>query len=640
MRVLDLIFVPQRRRVYTLLTAAILVICAPFADSAEEIKPDIRQALDAADTARAIDLLKAEIEIDPGYYLNYYILGRIYYEWQQYTRARDYLQTAVEKKSKHWESLYLLGRCQLALEDLEAAEKTMKEGQQKAKNSEKGCFENGFGLVMMARKNYVDADRAFRAALIIDPENAEYHINLGDANYYQGIPSLAISEYEKALAVDTASLEVYYHWAEACLEMNDYVCAIDKLKIVLQKDSTHAPAWMRAGGIYFKAAMSTRTPDDRKVRFLDAIGAYQRYLELSQAKPDSAKVRAFFETAMAYVNVGGFEEAVKYFRDVLSIPYEPRDIYFYMGKALWGLQDFEASGVVLDQHLEWLKKPGNKESTRVDEAELYQYLGDAFYYREDKDFYKAIDYYNRSMEVNPDQKRVAYNLAFSYHRTDQFGAALKTYQKRIDMGIDSSKASVYKNAAYCALSIARGNGQEEDEGLGEEDEAMAMDTDLEPDARYYDTTVAYLDQYLVFAPDEAKTLLLAAQTCLYQLADCARGVDYYQRVLEVEPNNCEAKKALGYAYFGGICTKNFTKALSYLLDAQQCVAAADGGCADVDLILWIAQCYHLRAVDKSKDKSGAADDFQNANKWYSQCLGCQPGNQVCKKGFDDTSFEF
>ncbi len=640
MRVLGLILRPRHCRFYTLLAAAVIVISVPTVVSGE-VKPAILEALDAADTARAINLLQTEIEIDPGYHLNYNYLGRINYERHQFAQAKEFFLKAVEKKSKHWESLYLLGRCQLELGEVDEAEQTMKEGLKKARNSEKAWFENGYGLVMMARENYVDADRAFRAALVIDSTSAEYHINLGDANYYQGIPSLAISEYEKALQVDTASLEVYFHWAEACLDMKDYNCAIEKLQVVLQKDSTHAPAWMRAGGIYFKAAMSTRTRDERKARFFDAIGAYRRYLELSQAKPDSAHVRVFFELAMGYVNVGGSEEAVEYFEDVLSIPYEARDIYFHYGKALWGVQDFEKSAEVLHKHLEWLENADNAEGTRVKDVELYQYLGDAYYYRKDRDFRKAIEYYEKSLAENPNQKRLTYNIAVSYHNDKQLVRGLEYYQKRIDMGVDSSKAGIYKNAGYCALSIAdQEDGGEEEEMLEEEEEVDPVESGVNPNPNYREIALGYLEQHLSFKPDEIKTIQLVAYNYLNKMADCANGVKYYQRVLEVEPNNCDAKKSLGYAYFGGLCTKNYTRALTYLLDAQTCVASADGACADVDLILYIAQCYHLRAVARSKDKAGAGDDFQNANKWYEKCLRCEPGNQACKKGRDDTSFEF
>ncbi|MDH3889809.1 MAG: tetratricopeptide repeat protein [candidate division Zixibacteria bacterium] len=641
MRVLDLYITPRNWRLSVLATALIIVFGATVAYSADDLKPNIVEALDAADTVKAMELLEAEIGLDPGYHMNYNQLGKIYYERRQFGPARDNFQLAVQKKKKHWESLYLLGRCQLELGEIDEAEKTMSDGRKRARKFDVAQFDNGFGLVMMARERFSDADLAFRAALILDSSNAEYHLHLGDANFYQGIPSLAISEYELALQVDTASLEVYYHWAEACLEMRDYTCAIDKLKVVLQKDSTHAPAWMRAGGIYFKAAMSISTRDERKARFMEAIGAYQRYLELSEVKPDTANVRVYFEIAMGYVNVGGAEQAVKYFEDVLSIPYVPRDIYFQYGKALWGVQDFVKSGEALQKHLTWLEDPDNAEATRIKPVELYQYLGDAYYYRKDKDFYSAIKYYSLSLDERPDQKRLLYNVAVSYHNEKQYAQALDYYQRRIDMGIDTSKnAGIYKNAGYCALNIANQDGSDDEESLEEEDMEEPVDSGIDPNLNYYEVAVGYMEQYLAIKPEEVKTILLVANTYLYQLSDCENGVKYFKRLLEVEPNNCDAKKALGYAYFGGVCTKNYSKALTHLLSAQQCLAATDGACNDVDLIVWIAQCYHTRAAENSSDKAASSDDFQKANQWYTKCLNCEPGNQVCKQGRDDTSFEF
>jgi tetratricopeptide (TPR) repeat protein len=124
------------------------------------------------------------------------------------------------------------------------------------------------------------------------------------------------------------------------------------------------------------------------------------------------------------------------------------------------------------------------------------------------------------------------------------------------------------------------------------------------------------------------------------LADCANGVKWFEKVLAVEPNNCEGLKSLGYAYFGGLCTKNYSKALGYLLRAQDCFKADSGECADPALILWIAQAYHLRAVEKTEAKQSAGDDFKNANAWYKKCLKCDPGNKDCEEGISQTEYEF
>ena len=326
----------------TLMVCFIVVI-------ADDLKPEIRALLDKGDTTSAKKALEAEIQTDGAYHANYYQLAEIYYVEMDWLKAKEHYKLALQRKPKHWESLYKLGRCYIYLGIIDSAETIMAEGRKKAKQ-EAHLFDNGYGLVMMAKKQYSDADKAFRQAQVGHEEIPEYHVNLGDASFSQGIFSIASGEYEKAIALAPGSTEVYYHWAEACMENKDYKCALEKLKIVLQTDSTYDHAWMRAGSIYFKAALSARSREERTNLFKDVIGAYKRYFELSNAKPDSSTVRAYFETAMAYQNVSGFEDAAAYFEKVLAIPYEARDIYFNYAKALWGLKQYDKSGDMMAKH--------------------------------------------------------------------------------------------------------------------------------------------------------------------------------------------------------------------------------------------------------------------------------------------------
>jgi len=625
------------------LTAFILSSILVSSISAEEVKPVITEALNSGDTAAAVDLLNNEIEVDKAYHYNYYILGMIRFNQGRIEEAKDYFLKALDKKKKHLESKYQLSLCYLELGDIEAAEKEITEGRKKARNGLKHVFENGYGLVMMAKKNYSEADLAFRQAIVGDSTIAEYHINLGDANFYSGVPYLAIMEYEKALLLDTAGLEVYFHWAEACLETKDYTCAIEKLRTVLTKDSTHAPAWMRAGEIYFKAGLSTRTRAERNERFKETIGSYKRFLELTSAVPDSSNVRVFFGLAMAYVNLHGFEDAVKYFEDVLSIPYEARDIYFNYGKALWGMKDYVKSADMLLKHEQWVKEQDEDYNSRISDAELYQLMGDDYFYRDPKDYSTAIGYYKKSLEDNPNKTRLIQNVAIGYHTLQSYAQAIEYYDKRIEIGIDSTSMNIIKNAAYCALNLANqaGDGGEE-EFVEEDEEEMESVPPPNPDELYL-KAVDYMTQYLQYNPNDTRALMMVANTNLYQLGSCEEGVKYFQQLLTIEPDNCEAKKSLGYAYFGGVCNKNYSKALGYLKDAYFCLKAdADGGpCADVPLVLWVAQCYHLRAADKAKDKEGAGeDDFREAHGWYGKVLKCDPGHAEAKKNRDEIQFEF
>lgn len=617
--------------VFLLIFTSFFIVWSSSAQ-ADELKPEIQSLLTGGDTARAIQMLNNDISVDKSYYLNYYTLGRIYYQREEYTKAKEQFAQAVAHKGKDWSSQYYLGLSYLKLNQLDSAAAVMDEGRKKAKG-DSHIFENGYGLVMMAKKDYGEADRAFRKALLTEPKNIEYRLNLGDANFYQGVPSLAIAEYEQALKDNEGSLEVYYHWAEACIEMKDYNCALEKLGLVLAKDSTHASAWLRAGSIYFKAAMSSRSREERLGRFKGTIDAYEHAIMLNGGKADSANVRAFYEIGLAYVQIFEFDSARTHFERVLAIPYEPRDIYFNYGKALWGLKDFEKSAEMLNKHVEIMKQPDAPE-TRASEAELYQLLGDGLFYRKPADFVGAVDAYKKSLEKDSTQKRALYNIAIAYQSLKSYNQALDYYEKRIAMGVDSSTCTIYKNAAYTALNLATDqSGGEEAGGLDEEtgDAASVQPRD------YITLTGEYFDKYLACVPNDTVAIKTAANIFLYQLKNCDKGVKYFTDLLAIMPNNCEAQKGLGFAYFGGLCSKNYSKAITYLTGAYGCSAEMR---KDVDLALWIAQAYHLLAADKSAAKQDPKPEFKNANEWYSKVLALQPSNSIAKKGFDDTRFEF
>ncbi|MCP4685416.1 MAG: tetratricopeptide repeat protein [bacterium] len=603
--------------------------------SAQDLKQPIQAAFDAADTVRALQLLDNDIATDPTYHYNYHVKGMVFYRRDQYAEAAEQFSLTLEKKKKYYESLYYLGRCQLALGDLDGAEESMKEGLKKARKI-KDWFENGTGLVLMAREQYSEADVSFRRAISIDSTVAEYHLNLGDANFFNGVAALARMEYEIAQRLDTAGTEVYFHWAEACLELKDYTCAIEKLRVVLTMDSTYAEAWNRAGGIYFKAARSSRNRGERKARFMDAIGSYKKYIELTGSQPDSSNVRVYFESAMAYNEIFGFEDAVVFFDHVLSIPYEPRDIYYYCGRSLWGIKDYERAAEMLLRHIDWVAEQGEDYSSNIDDRELYQLLGDSYFYRKPKDFSTSVRYYKKSLADRPDQKRLLQNVALAYHNLRSYAQALEYYDLRIAEGIDSNSVSMYKNAGSCALALAGSAADEEDDIMDEEMEEEIVPAGEPVD--YYQLAIDYLTNYLEYNPNDSAIVLRVANTYLYHKQDCANGVTYFERLLTLNPDDCSANKSLGFAYFGeGICTRNYTKALGYFRKAYDCLVASEGACADFALVKWIAQAYHLRATEKTDNASA---DYRLANEWYSKALKCDPTDTECKKGYDDTVYEF
>ncbi|MBN2226519.1 MAG: tetratricopeptide repeat protein [candidate division Zixibacteria bacterium] len=639
-----------------LVPALMLAILVPVTILSQEIKQEVIDALTAGDTAAAISLLEKEIEYDPSYEYNYYVLAQIMIEKKKFVEAEKQLELALKKKSKFYPGLYLLGKVQLRLGKIDAAEESFSTGLKKAKDMQ-AEFHNGMALVYLAQEKYNDADRELRQAILEDGDNAEYHLHLGDVNFANKIYPLAISEYETALSLDTASLEVYFRWAEACLELKDYTCALEKLKIVLNKDSTHADAWLEAGGIYYKAARSSRDPQEAKQRYMETIGAYKKFVELSTGEPDSTTGRAYYESGMSYLILGGYEEANTNFRTVLSIPVEPKDIYFYYARSFQGMEQYDSALTYYKKHDEWVKQQGPDYVSAIAEQELYRRMGEA--YESLKDNYNTIAYYTKSLEYDSTQARLLYGVAVSYTLNGDYYNALIYYMKRIALGLDSRYWYIYYNAATSALYLEEKGGlaMQEDEDLDLEDEdAPAANDEPDPLAgiNLAELAVEYLEKINVDYWDEIyskesnqntaiKARSMLASTYLYQLTDCANGVTWYEKLLEVDPENCEAYKALGYAYFGGICPNNYGKALTNLRKALDCISTREGSeCADIDVMLWIAQTYHFRAVDhrEAKQAEESKADFKSAYDWYLKVLKCDPNHAQAIEGRNQVKYEY
>jgi tetratricopeptide (TPR) repeat protein len=632
-----------------------LVCFLPFWGISQDIKNTISDALSAGDTTLAISLLEKEIGLDPSYEYNYYTLGLIYVNRGDYQKAEEQFEIALEKNKRFWLGLYELGKVQLKLNKLDEAEKNFKLGEKKAKKF-KDEFLNGKGLLHIARGEYDKADTELRKAIVEDETVAEYHINLGDANYFRNVYSTAISEYETALNLDTASLDVYFRWAEACLELKDYTCALDKLSIVLQKDSSFADAWMRAGGIYYRAARSSRNREEIKELYGKTIGAYSKYLELSGESPDSSNARAFFETGKSYVILRFYDEANKYLGDVLSIPMTPKDIYFYYGLSFQGLKEYDSTLVqkydsaltYYNKHIEWIKQQDVDFESGIRDVELYRRMGEC--YEANKDRFNTINYFKKSLEYDSTQERLLYGVAVAYNYTQDYKNALTYYMKRIALGIDERFWSIYYNAATSALYLSEQGGGalvEEEEDLGLEDEEPAVvEEDPFANIDLADLAIGYLEKIVIDFWDKVmeresnqrigkRALNLLASTYLYQKSDCANGVKYFERLLELEPDNCDALKALGFAYYGGICNENYGRAISYLKQALDCkVAKGDARCDDVDILLWLGQVYEFRAIERNeaKEMEKSKADYKIADDYYTECLKCSPGNNDCREG--------
>jgi len=630
----------------------IMIFVIPLALVGQEVKQGILDALARGDTVKAVELLGDEIKLDPSYEYNYLTLGNIYLSQGKLDKAEEQYQLSVDKNKNFFPGLYALGLVELRQGKIAEAEKAMAYGLKKSKDME-AYFHNAMGLVYSSKGDYSQADGELRKAVLLDSAVAEFHINLADINMKMKVYAAALDEYESAIRLDTTSLDVYFHLAEACLEMKDYSCALEKLNIVLRKDSTHADAWMKAGGIYYKAARSSKDLAEAKEYYKSTIGSYKKFFELTSQKPDSANGRAYYETAMSYLMIGGFAEAKENFATVLAIPVEPKDIFFYYGRALQGNNDFDSALAYYQKHRDWAATQGENLSSAVRDAELYARMGDCYLSKEDR--YNEIECYKKSLEYDSTQARLLYGLAVAYNYLQDYRNALIYYMKRIALGPDENW-QLYYNAAMAALYLAdKGVGVSEMEDIGLDSTQIGAVQPVDPlegidlpklaaqylekvTGEYWDKVIADRDNM----PTAIRAVNMLGSTYLYQLRDCENGIKNFERVLTIDAQNIDAFKSLGYAYFGGICPNNYGKALTYLNKALEYRTKAEGKCKDPDILLWIGQTYQFKAYaeQEAKQKEQAKADYKSAHDWFLDCLKCDPGNKAAIEGEKQTRFMY
>lgn len=585
---------------------AMSVVSAGAPDFDYTLKPEIEQALTDRDTARVLTLLDNEINLDPAYAPHYLLKGRIFYARQQYDKALEEFETALEKKSKLYEAMYYQGLVLLHQGKLEEAKKVFNSGLKKSKE-ERALFHNGMGLLLLEKKEYNAADVEFRKAISIGPDEAEFHANLGDANYFAEIYPLAISEYTRVIEMDTTFLDVYFRLARAYVAQGQYNDALNQLRTVLSRDSLYTHAWLEIGRLYTMAGLSADDRDLKVQRFTEAIGSYKKYLELSN---DSTAGEVFFNIGRSYFNLGGFAQADSAFEHVLALGDVPKNIYLYLGRGYVAEERFDEGIEYLQKHLDWMAEQDPDWKPGPSEADVYRRMADA--YKAKEDWTGAARYYVMAFDLTPEDARIAVEAAVAYHRLQDYPKALEYYDKRIALGPDAW--NVYLNAAYCTLNME----------------------DFEKSVQYL-LTVVELDS------TQEKAYSLLSNTYLYQLQDCENGVLWTEKWLALDTTNCEGHKSLGFAYFGGICPPAYLRAINYFDKALSCFKAKGmNNCASTDLMLYIAQAYHLHAANllENDKKQESKTYFKNAFDWYNKVLKCDPGNADAKKGVSDTEFEF
>jgi tetratricopeptide (TPR) repeat protein len=510
-----------------LLTASSGVIAQTLNDA---IKLTTNEQFESADVA-----FKKLIESQPNSGEYYFYYGENYFKNDNIEMANTMYQKGVEVNATSPLPYVGLGKVQWFRNQAPAA----KEKFFKATTLAEG--KNATVLMKIAEayisaptKNLTDAFTLLAQATKLEPKNPEVYILTGDAFLEQNNGTKAVENYEKAGALDPKSPRALLKQGQVWNRAKNFPLAIETYKKAKQIDSTYAPAYREAAEIYVRAAQYGPAAYNAK-RYLqlnndcsaksmysgilnqarqykDAIEAGKEALKCVPVNPYTYRYIAYsqYETADY---AGGLENIDSLFKNqpadkIIPLDYEYRaKLLSKTGKDSLAIADFkkalelqpeklELNGDIANAYIKMKKYPEAiaaykmKMATAKPNANDYFGIGRAYYYS--KDFMNADSSFSKIIELQPD-------LALGY-----IWKAKATVQQEVVMKTENWNAkSIYE------LYISKVKPEEVEKSKKELIEAYT-----------------YLGAYYA------------------KKNDCSNTKINFQKVLELDPANAQAKKVV------------------------------------------------------------------------------------------------
>ena len=296
---------------------------------------------------------------------------------------------------------------------------------------------NLLGSVLAAQGD-AKAEQAYRRALMLRPDHAETHYNLGVYFLERARFDEAIACYRKAIGLRASFFQAHNNLANALRACGRGQDALAHYAQAVQLEPRFAEGWSNYGAALLEAArMDEAVPAlERAValapqswnavsnlgvaylarnRIGEAIAAQRRALEL---KPDSAEVLAHLGSALSAI--GQWDEAEACYRRAIERAPTFPDAHNNMGMLRAERGDLNGAVASFRRALEL--KPEFSEATNN--------LG--MLLQEEGRTAEAIEHYRQAMRADPRNARAAYNLGIALLGQFQFAEGWALCERRYD----------------------------------------------------------------------------------------------------------------------------------------------------------------------------------------------------------------
>ena len=279
-------------------------------------------------------------------------------------------------------------------------------------------------------------------ALVIKPDDADAHYNIGTVLQKQNKLEEAIEAYSKALAIKPDDADTHYNIGIVFHGLNKLEEAIEAYNKALAIKPDYAAAYYNMGIVFQK-----------QIKLEEAIEAYNKAIAI---KPDHAD--AYFNMGTALKDQGKFEEAIAFYNKALAIKPDYAAAYFNMGTIL----------EVQNRMDEAIEAYNKALAIKLDYAEAHFHIGVVFHGLNKLE--EAIEAYNKALAIKPDYADAYINMGIAFQKQDKQEEAIEAYNKAL--AIKPNYAKAYSDM---------GNALQKQNRLEEAIEAYSKALSIKPD---------------------------------------------------------------------------------------------------------------------------------------------------------------
>ncbi|MFC3878570.1 tetratricopeptide repeat protein [Algoriphagus namhaensis] len=330
----------------------------------------------------------------------------------------------------------------------------------KSPNNGRGLM--NYGLALMAKGEYADAESYYKQALLLNPNYATLYINLGILNNAMGDKIEAEDYFKQALELNPNSHSALYYYARYLNENNRFEEAKDLLSEALRISPTYTHAQVLLLNLHHKAEDWDKLKNlaERTLNKSPNNGIARKYLNIAQNKKSISMIleeeahiepsaEKYLNLSLHYFRANKFEKTISAATLALSLKNNYPEAYNNIGIAHFRLGEYDKA----------IKAYTKALNLKPDFTLAKNNLSDAI---------NATELQNRNSNTKNSSAEDFLALSLKFYNNGDFSSCIKAAQKSNEISLSS--------AAFNNICAAYNQLKKYDKAIEACNQALKLDT--------------------------------------------------------------------------------------------------------------------------------------------------------------------